>query len=233
MKKITIVLCSLFLFNGCAELQTVVNNLPVSGTLTNADVSNGLKQALELGVSSGVDMLSKQNGYYGNNMVKILFPEQLQKVDNTLRKIGLSNLADEGIKLLNRAAEDAVSQAKPIFVSAIRNLTFTDAMSILTGNKDAATQYLQKQTTSQLVSAFSPQIKASLDKVGANDVWTQIMNKYNTIPFISPVNTDLTAYVTEKTIEGLFVQIAQKELDIRQNVSARTTPLLQKVFANQ
>ncbi|GIZ16302.1 DUF4197 domain-containing protein [Capnocytophaga catalasegens] len=233
MKKITIVLCSLFLFNGCAELQTVVNNLPVSGTLTNADVSNGLKQALELGVSSGVDMLSKQNGYYGNNMVKILFPEQLQKVDNTLRKIGLSSLADEGIKLLNRAAEDAVSQAKPIFVSAIRNLTFTDAMSILTGNKDAATQYLQKQTTSQLVSAFSPQIKASLDKVGANDVWTQIMNKYNTIPFISPVNTDLTAYVTEKTIEGLFVQIAQKELDIRQNVSARTTPLLQKVFANQ
>lgn len=233
MKKITIVLCSLFLFNGCAELQTVVNNLPTSGTLTNADVSNGLKQALELGVSSGVDMLSKQNGYYGNNMVKILFPEQLQKVDNTLRKIGLSSLADEGIKLLNRAAEDAVSQAKPIFVSAIRNLTFTDAMSILTGNKDAATQYLQKQTTSQLVSAFSPQIKASLDKVGANDVWTQIMNKYNTIPFISPVNTDLTAYVTEKTIEGLFVQIAQKELDIRQNVSARTTPLLQKVFANQ
>lgn len=233
MKKITIVLCSLFLFNGCAELQTVVNNLPASGTLTNADVSNGLKQALELGVSSGVDMLSKQNGYYGNNMVKILFPEQLQKVDNTLRKIGLSSLADEGIKLLNRAAEDAVSQAKPIFVSAIRNLTFTDAMSILTGNKDAATQYLQKQTTSQLVSAFSPQIKASLDKVGANDVWTQIMNKYNTIPFISPVNTDLTAYVTEKTIEGLFVQIAQKELDIRQNVSARTTPLLQKVFANQ
>lgn len=233
MKKITIVLCSLFLFNGCAELQTVVNNLPTSGTLTNADVSNGLKQALELGVSSGVDMLSKQNGYYGNNMVKILFPEQLQKVDNTLRKIGLSSLADEGIKLLNRAAEDAVSQAKPIFVSAIRNLTFTDAMSILTGNKDAATQYLQKQTTSQLVSAFSPQIKASLDKVGANDVWTQIMNKYNTIPFISPVNTDLTTYVTEKTIEGLFVQIAQKELDIRQNVSARTTPLLQKVFANQ
>ena len=236
MKKITIALCGLFLLNSCAELQNVVNNLPTSntsGVLSNTDISNGLKQALEFGVSNGVDLLSKQNGYYGNNLVKIVFPEQLQKVDNTLRKIGLSSLTDEGVKLLNRAAEDAVSQAKPIFVSAIKNLTFADAMSILTGNKDAATQYLKKQTTSQLVSAFSPQIKTSLDKVGANDIWTQIMNKYNAIPLVTPVNTDLTGYVTEKAIKGLFVQIAQKELDIRQNVSARTTPLLQKVFANQ
>lgn len=197
------------------------------------DISNGLKQALELGVSSGVDLLSQQNGYYSNNLVKILLPEQLQKVDKTLRSIGLSSLADEGLKLLNRAAENAVSEAKPIFVSAIKNLTFADATAILMGNQNAATEYLKKQTTTQLIGAFSPKIKASLDQVGANDVWTQIITKYNSLPLVTPVNTDLTGYVTEKAINGLFIQIAQKELDIRQNISARTTPLLQKVFAKQ
>lgn len=233
MRKITIALCSIFMFGGCAELQNVVNNLPTSpnsGTLSSFDISNGLKQALEFGVTDGVNLLSKQDGYYSNSLVKILLPEQLQKVDNTLRKIGLSSLADEGLKLLNRAAEDAVTEAKPIFISAIKNLTFSDAAAILAGDKNAATQYLQRQTTTQLVNAFSPKIKASLDKVGANDVWTQIMSRYNTLT-LNPVNTDLTGYVTEKAVEGLFVQIAQKEADIRQNVSARTTPLLQKVFA--
>lgn len=235
MRKITIVLCVSFILGGCAELQNVVNNFPTTNSenVSTLDISNGLKQALELGVSSGVDLLSQQNGYYSNNLVKILLPEQLQKVDKTLRSIGLSSLADEGLKLLNRAAENAVSEAKPIFVSAIKNLTFADATAILMGNQNAATEYLKKQTTTQLIGAFSPKIKASLDQVGANDVWTQIISKYNSLPLVTPVNTDLTGYVTEKAINGLFIQIAQKELDIRQNISARTTPLLQKVFAKQ
>lgn len=237
MKKKIFVLSSFLLLTGCAELQTVMQNLPNieqgNGGLSSLDISNGLKQALELGVSQGVDLLSKKNGYYDNNLVKILLPEQLQKVDKTLRQIGLGSLADQGIKLLNTAAEDAVNEAKPIFINAIKNLTFSDAAAILVGNKDAATQYLQKTTTSQLVNAFSPKIKASLDKVGANEIWSQIMSKYNAIPFVNQVNADLTGYVTEKAIDGLFLQIAQKEEDIRTNISARTTPLLQKVFSKQ
>ena len=231
MKKKIFVLSSFLLLTGCAELQTVMQNLPNieqgNGGLSSLDISNGLKQALELGVSQGVDLLSKKNGYYDNNLVKILLPEQLQKVDKTLRQIGLGSLADQGIKLLNTAAEDAVNEAKPIFINAIKNLTFSDAAAILAGNKDAATQYLQKTTTSQLVNAFSPKIKASLDKVGANEIWSQIMSKYNAIPFVNQVNADLTGYVTEKAIDGLFLQVAKKEEDIRTNISARTTPLLQ------
>lgn len=237
MKKNIFVLSSFLLLTGCAELQTVMQNLPNieqgNGGLSSLDISNGLKQALELGVSQGVDLLSKKNGYYDNNLVKILLPEQLQKVDKTLRQIGLGSLADQGIKLLNTAAEDAVNEAKPIFINAIKNLTFSDAAAILAGNKDAATQYLQKTTTSQLVNAFSPKIKASLDKVGANEIWSQIMSKYNAIPFVNQVNADLTGYVTEKAIDGLFLQVAKKEEDIRTNISARTTPLLQKVFSKQ
>ena len=237
MKKKIFVLSSFLLLTGCAELQTVMQNLPNieqgNGGLSSLDISNGLKQALELGVSQGVDLLSKKNGYYDNNFVKILLPEQLQKVDKTLRQIGLGSLADQGIKLLNTAAEDAVNEAKPIFINAIKNLTFSDAAAILAGNKDAATQYLQKTTTSQLVNAFSPKIKASLDKVGANEIWSQIMSKYNAIPFVNQVNADLTGYVTEKAIDGLFLQVAKKEEDIRTNISARTTPLLQKVFSKQ
>lgn len=237
MKKKIFVLSSFLLLTGCAELQTVMQNLPNieqgNGGLSSLDISNGLKQALELGVSQGVDLLSKKNGYYDNNLVKILLPEQLQKVDKTLRQIGLGSLADQGIKLLNTAAEDAVNEAKPIFINVIKNLTFSDAAAILAGNKDAATQYLQKTTTSQLVNAFSPKIKASLDKVGANEIWSQIMSKYNAIPFVNQVNADLTGYVTEKAIDGLFLQVAKKEEDIRTNISARTTPLLQKVFSKQ
>ena len=217
MKKKIFVLSSFLLLTGCAELQTVMQNLPNieqgNGGLSSLDISNGLKQALELGVSQGVDLLSKKNGYYDNNLVKILLPEQLQKVDKTLRQIGLGSLADQGIKLLNTAAEDAVNEAKPIFINAIKNLTFSDAAAILAGNKDAATQYLQK--------------------VGANEIWSQIMSKYNAIPFVNQVNADLTGYVTEKAIDGLFLQVAKKEEDIRTNISARTTPLLQKVFSKQ
>ena len=131
------VLSSFLLLTGCAELQTVMQNLPNieqgNGGLSSLDISNGLKQALELGVSQGVDLLSKKNGYYDNNLVKILLPEQLQKVDKTLRQIGLGSLADQGIKLLNTAAEDAVNEAKPIFINAIKNLTFSDAAAILAG----------------------------------------------------------------------------------------------------
>lgn len=233
MKKIVLLVSSLFCLNSCADLQSIMNNTQQTGALSSLDISNGLKQALELGISQGVDLLSQKDGYYGSSLAKILFPGPLQKVDKTLRSIGLGSLADEGVKLLNRAAEDAVTQAKPIFINAVKNLSFSDATAILTGGKNAATEYLKNTTTQSLVQAFSPKIEASLSKVGADQVWNNIITKYNSIPLVTKVEPNLTSYVTEKAIDGLFLQIAQKEEDIRTNISSRTTPLLQKVFAKQ
>lgn len=233
MKKIVLLVSSFFCLSSCADLQSVMNSTQQSRALSSVDISNGLKQALELGIAQGVDLLSQKDGYYGNSLAKILFPEPLQKVDNTLRSIGLGSLADEGVKLLNRAAEDAVTEAKPIFINAVKNLSFSDATAILTGGKNAATDYLKKTTTQSLIQAFSPKIQASLGKVGADQVWSSIIDKYNAVPLVTKVNPDLTSYVTEKAIDGLFLQIAQKEEDIRTNIGSRTTPLLQKVFAKQ
>ena len=233
MKKVVLLVSSFFCLSSCADLQSVMNSTQQSGALSSVDISNGLKQALELGIAQGVDLLSQKDGYYGNSLAKILFPEPLQKVDNTLRSIGLGSLADEGVKLLNRAAEDAVTEAKPIFINAVKNLSFSDATAILTGGKNAATDYLKKTTTQSLIQAFSPKIQASLGKVGADQVWSGIIDKYNAVPLVTKVNPDLTSYVTEKAIDGLFLQIAQKEEDIRTNIGSRTTPLLQKVFAKQ
>ena len=233
MKKIVLLVSSFFCLSSCADLQSIMNSTQQSGALSSVDISNGLKQALELGIAQGVDLLSQKDGYYGNSLAKILFPEPLQKVDNTLRSIGLGSLADEGVKLLNRAAEDAVTEAKPIFINAVKNLSFSDATAILTGGKNAATDYLKNTTTQSLIPAFSPKIQASLGKVGADQVWSSIIDKYNAVPLVTKVNPDLTSYVTEKAIDGLFLQIAQKEEDIRTNIGSRTTPLLQKVFAKQ
>ena len=233
MKKIVLLVSSFFCLSSCADLQSIMNSTQQSGALSSVDISNGLKQALELGISQGVDLLSQKDGYYGSSLAKILFPKPLQKVDNTLRSIGLGSLSDEGVKLLNRAAEDAVTEAKPIFINAVKNLSFSDATAILTGGKNAATDYLKKTTTQSLIQAFSPKIQASLGKVGADQVWSSIIDKYNAVPLVTKVNPDLTSYVTEKAIDGLFLQIAQKEEDIRTNVASRTTPLLQKVFAKQ
>ena len=233
MKKIVLLVSSFFCLSSCADLQSIMNSTQQSGALSSVDISNGFKQALELGISQGVDLLSQKDGYYGSSLAKILFPEPLQKVDNTLRSIGLGSLSDEGVKLLNRAAEDAVTEAKPIFIKAVKNLSFSDATARLTGGKNAATDYLKKTTTQSLIQAFSPKIQASLGKVGADQVWSSIIDKYNAVPLVTKVNPDLTSYVTEKAIDGLFLQIAQKEEDIRTNVASRTTPLLQKVFAKQ
>lgn len=234
MKKLSLILLFPFLFtlNGCTELQSIVDNIPEFGT-SNTEIALGLKQALEFGVNEGVDILGEKDGFFRDQAVRILLPNEIQQVDRALRQIGLSALADEGLRVLNRAAEDAVVEAKPIFVSAIRGLTFQDAMGILTGNDQAATTYLQNRTTAQLTSAFEPKIASSLDKVGANDIWNEIFSKYNAIPLVQPVNPNLTEYVTQKTIDGLFTKVAVKEKSIRNDLGARTTPLLQKVFAIQ
>ena len=223
----------IFNFTSCAELQQVVNQLPQGGILGNDEIASGLRQALDFGIDKQVAKLTQTDGFFKNDLVKILLPEELKKVDKALRDIGLSSLADEGLKVLNRAAEDAVKEATPIFVNAVKEITFTDAKNILIGNDDAATQYLTNKTKTALYAKFNPVIKNSLSKVGANEIWNNLINKYNAIPFTNNVNPDLTDYVTGEALKGVYTMIAVEEKDIRTKLSSRTTDLLRKVFALQ
>lgn len=236
MKKI-LLLAVAFSLNSCAQVQQTLNQLPQLSSqipgIGGVDIASGLKEALNKGITQQVSKLTAVDGFYKNEAVKILMPAELQKVDATLRKIGLSSLADEGIKVLNRAAEDAVKEATPIFVSAVKNMSFTDAKNILLGNDSAATSYLQGSTTTALYGKFNPVIKSSFEKVGADVIWTKIINKYNTIPLVKKVNPDLTDYTTNQALAGVFKMIAVEEKEIRNNISARTTPLLKSVFAMQ
>ncbi|MCD9575693.1 DUF4197 domain-containing protein [Flavobacterium soyae] len=236
MKKIFL-LAVTFSLTSCAQVQQTLNQLPqISSQIPGVggvDIASGLKEALNKGITEQVSKLTAVDGFYKNEAVKILMPEELQKVDATLRKVGLGSLADEGIKVLNRAAEDAVKEATPIFVSAVKNMSFTDAKNILLGNDSAATSYLQGSTTTALYGKFNPVIKSSFQKVGADVVWTKIINKYNTIPLVKKVNPDLTDYTTNQALAGVFKMIAVEEKEIRNNISARTTPLLKSVFAMQ
>lgn len=233
MKKILLFI-SILCLTSCAELQTIADSLPQQGYgLTEQDIANGLKQALDKGIDDQVQKLTQENGFYGNAAVKILLPEELQKVENGLRDFGLGSLADEGIKALNRAAEDAVKEATPIFVSAVKEMTFTDAKNILLGDDKAATSYLENKTTNSLYNKFNPVIKNSFAKVGADQIWSNLINKYNALPLTQNVNPDLTDYVTTQALSGVFTMIAEEEKEIRNNYSSRTTDLLRKVFALQ
>jgi hypothetical protein len=232
MKKALLIIPFAFLiFSSCDTLSQVAQTTTKqSANPTSLEISSGLKQALELGTGKSADQLSAVNGFFGNAAVKILFPPEAQKVEKTLRSIGLSKLADNVILSLNRAAEDAATQAKPIFVSAIKQMTIQDVTNILLGSQDAATTYFKRTTTQQLTAKFEPIIQASLNKVGATKYYSDAATAYNRVPLVKKVNPDIKDYVTQKAIDGLFVVIAQEELNIRQNLSARTTPLLQKVF---
>ncbi|WP_417200281.1 DUF4197 domain-containing protein [Bizionia sp.] len=234
MIKRLIALVLILNLTACAELQQVVDNLPENTPgISNTDIANGLRQALDQGIDKQVSTLMKQDGFYKNDLVKILFPEELQKVDKALRDIGLGSLADEGLKVLNRAAEDAVGTATPIFINAVKGITFNDAKSILLGNDDAATRYLAGRTESELYAEFQPIINNSFKKVGADQIWSNLITRYNSIPFKANVNPDLTDYVTEEALKGVYKMIAVEEKDIRTKLSSRTTDLLRKVFALQ
>lgn len=220
-------------FSGCAELQQIAEQYPQTGIISNADIAAGLKEALDKGIDKQVTKLTATDGFYKNNLVKILLPEELQKVDKALRQVGLGSLADEGLKMMNRAAEDAVKEATPIFVTAVKDMTFNDARNILMGNDRSATTYLQNTTTTQLYAKFNPVIKSSFSKVGADKVWSNIITKYNALPLTQDVNPDLTDYVTNKALDGVFTMIAVEEKEIRNNINERTSVLLKKVFALQ
>ena len=227
MKKLfALLMCASLMACDAATLQRAVDTVLATDTLSNADIGNGLKQALELGVGDGAQKLSQVNGFL-NSPYKILLPAEVRQVTDKLQNIpGFNLVEDKMVSLLNAAAEDAAKSAKPIFVNAIKQMSFSDATNILLGNKNAATSFLQRTTSDPLYTAFSPTIKKSLDRVNATQYWTNAVNAYNKIPFVTKANPDLQDYVTRQAMKGMFKMVEKKELDIRTNVGSRTTDLL-------
>ncbi|MDQ3534220.1 MAG: DUF4197 domain-containing protein [Bacteroidota bacterium] len=238
MNKIKILLlafiCSCFFSVAEAQLLKGTKDVFKTGKsgLSQQDAAEGIKEALIKGVSNGVQEVNKTDGYFKNPKIKIPFPPDAQNAEAKLRSIGLGDKVDEAILALNRAAEDAAQEAKPIFMEAIKGLTINDALNLVRGEKDAATQYLQRNTTQSLSDKFKPIIGNSLEKVNATKHWETVMASYNKIPLVQKVNPDLEAYVTERAIMGLFTMVAQEELAIRNNPGARTSEVLKKVFGN-
>ena len=233
MKKIYLFLLPLFLIS-CdpADFQKVLDTAS-EVALSDADIANGLKQALDLGVGESVNFLSAKDGFY-ESAYKILLPEEAYTVINKLKSIpGFTNVEEELIKLINRGAEDAASKAGPIFYNAIKGITFDDALNILTGPDNAATNYLNNKTYNNLYGEFTPVIINSLQKVNAQQYWADIINAYNKIPFVDKKNPDLADHVTSKALVGLFDLVENKEAGIRNDISQRTSDLLKKVFAKQ
>lgn len=233
LRNLIIGIIAVGLFTGSTcdpQVMEDVLNTVAGSTITEQDAANGLIEALVQGATNGSDVLSKVNGFLGNPQVKIPFPPEAQKIESTLRNLGMNKMCDDVINSVNHAAEDAAAQAKPILINSIRSMTIKDAMDILFGADNAATEYLKKTTTAQLTEKFKPAISSSLNKVGATKYWSDAVNYYNKIPLVDDLNPDLTAYVTQKALDGLFLMIQQEELKIRQDPKARASEIVQKVF---
>lgn len=234
MKKILLVLMATFSLQMSAEAQLLKKAKGLLGgdksSFTKEEAGEAIKEALIQGTSKGVDVLSQTNGYFKNPSIKILFPEEAKQIETKLRAIGLGSEVDKAVESMNRAAEQAAAEAKDIFIDAIKQLTVQDAIDIVGGQQDAATQYLKGRTYNSLDTKFSPIIESALASVGATKYWDDLVTAYNKIPLVKKVNPDLTAYTTEKALNGLFVMIANEEAQIRDNPAMRSTALLNKVF---
>jgi hypothetical protein len=200
--------------------------------LTEKDAADGIKEALVNGTGESVKMVSVLNGYWGNTEIKIPFPSEAKEMESKLKAIGMGKKVDEFNESMNRAAEKAANEAKPIFIAAIKGMTIRDAINIVKGADNAATVYLKNTTSPELVIKFQPLIKTSLDDVNATRYWSDLITIYNKIPLVKKINPNLTQYVTQKAIDGLFIMIAKEELKIRKDPMARTSELLKKVFGN-
>ena len=238
MKRVLIIGC-LSVLSACSSTQInqtlgeVNKALELEQPLTSAEVGEGLKEALVKGISTGADLSSMVDGYFKNPEIKIPFPPEVKKVEDKLRQLGFNTEVDRFILTLNRGAEEAAKEAKPIFIAAIKSMTIQDAWGLLKGEPDAATQYLKRTTSMQLREKFKPVIQNALNKVNATKYYGDIVNTYNQIPFVQDVNPDLNEYATERAMEGLFIMIAKEEKNIRENPLARTTELLKRVFRAQ
>ena len=220
-------------FSQFGKLKNLVSKGTGSGVTEN-EAGQGIKEALAKGVTTAVLNLNKTDGFFGSNIYKMLLPPDAQKIETTLRKAGMGAQVDKAILAINRGAEDAVGFAKDIFISAIKEMTLTDALNILKGNKDAATQYFKQKTSEKLIAAFTPSVKSSLDKVEATKYYGDIVTKYNSFPTtFKKVNPDLPSYVVGKSVDALFDQVAKEEANIRDNPMARTSEILKKVFGSK
>lgn len=229
MKQLFILFLFTFSFTSC----DVFKNLPTGVGITEAEAGQGIREALAQGVTIAVLNLNKTDGFFGNEVYKLFMPPDAVKIVNTLRDLGMGSLVDKAILAINRGAEDAVGFAKPIFVDAIKEMTLVDALNIVRGSNDAATNYFRQKTTDKLIAAFLPSIKSSLDKVNATKYYGDVVNTYNNFPTtFTKINPDLPSFVVGKAVDALFDQVAKEEANIRANPLARTTEILKKVFGN-
>ncbi|MGB3547721.1 MAG: DUF4197 domain-containing protein [Saprospiraceae bacterium] len=203
------------------------------GDVGAEETGSALKEALNMGVGEAVTFLSAEDGYLGS-AYRIPVPEEAQAVIDKVKMVpGFTDVEEKLVLKMNRAAELAAAKAKPIFVSAITGMTFTDAVDILMGNKDAATRYLDRTTNSQLFAEFQPVIQQSLDEVNAREYWRSVITAYNKIPFVKKTDPELDRYVTQRALVGMFGLVEKKEAELRDNPALRQTELLRKVFARQ
>lgn len=237
--KISKILTGIFLMlvmSSCAQIKLdqaikdINNTVSGGGSLSNADIIKGLKEALTVGSRNSANKASVTDGYFKNTLIKIPFPKEAEKVESTVRSLGMNKQVDDFVLSLNRAAEDAAKKAAPVFVNAITKMTINDGVSILKGNNDAATQYLKRTTSTELKNQFKPIVQTSLNTVQVTKYWTPVISTYNKIPFVTQMNPNLEEYVTQKAIDGLFILVAQEELKIRKDPAARVSDILKKVF---
>jgi len=240
MKKL-LAISLLFLFSASlASSQSLLDKAKKAlgknsgSSVTEEEAGGGIKEALNKGISSAVGFLNKKDGFFGNELYKVLLPPEAQKMEKTLRSIGLGKMVDDAILQINRGAEDAVGKATPIFVDAIKKMTITDALKLVSGNQTAITDYFRSKTTASLTEAFKPVIDSSLEKTNATRYYGDAVSKYNGLPTTrQKMNPDLSGYVTDKAIAALFDRIAVEEKNIRENPAARTSDLLKKVFGGK
>lgn len=230
MKRIFAIILFSSLFYGCDVIKQLPQQFPQMTGVTEGEAGEGIKEALSQGLVGAVLKLNREDGFFKDAFYKILVPDDAKKVENTLRDIGLGSMVDKAILQINRGAEDAAGYAKPIFVNAIKSMSIQDAIGLVRNGDTSATHFFREKTTAQLVAAFTPIIKSSLDKVNATRYYSDMVNKYNSIPLVKKINPDLTGYVTMKATNALFDLVAQEEKNIRNNFAARTTDLLKKVF---
>ena len=215
------------------NLSRILSGISSKG-ITEKEAGLGIKEALTQGVANAVLNLNRTDGFFGSEIYKVLLPPDSKKAETMLRRIGMGSQVDKAILAINRGAEDAVGTAKPIFTDAIKEMTLTDALSIVRGNKDAATQYFRQKTSEKLIIAFTPSVKTSLEKTHATKYYGDVVTAYNRLPTsFDKASPDLTAYVVGKAVDALFDQVAREEANIRANPLARTTDILKKVFGSR
>jgi hypothetical protein len=215
------------------DAEAILNAQTQGTAVTQSDAASAIKEALTNGINHGVTQVSAVNGYLGNAAIKVLLPKEASNVETVLRDLGQGALVDKAVSQMNHAAEQAAPKATSIFINAISNISISDAISLVKSNQqDACTQFLKNATSSALVAAFRPSIQTALDQTHTTEAWSDVMGVYNKVPFVTPVNTDLTGYVSQKAVDGLFYTIAQEEAKIRQNPMAQVSDLIKRVFGS-